>query len=51
MVTLVVPLDRKRGFTETLTSNIFTEWLTESSRNYYLFPVKAAGDNQSPTMN
>ncbi|WP_143502085.1 hypothetical protein [Pseudomonas sp. Irchel 3E13] len=51
MVTLVVPLDRKSGFTETLTSNIFTEWLTESSRNYYLFPMKAAGDTQSPTMN
>ena len=45
MVTLVVPLDRKRGFTETLNSNIFLEWLTESSRNYYLFPVDAAVDD------
>lgn len=51
MVTMVVPLDRKREFTETLNSNIFLEWLTESSRNYYMFPVEAAGDTQSPTMN
>lgn len=47
MVTMVVPLDPKRGFTETLNSNIFVEWLTKSSQNYYLFPVAAAVDAAS----
>jgi hypothetical protein len=51
MVAMVVPLDRKRGFIETLNSNIFLEWLTESSRNYYLFAVESAGDTQSSTKN
>lgn len=41
MVTLIVPLDRQRGVTGTPDSNIFRQWLTESSRNYYLFPAEA----------
>lgn len=41
MVTMVVPLDRQRGVTQTPNSNIFRQLLTESSRNYYLFPAEA----------
>ncbi|POP72878.1 hypothetical protein CXB37_25305 [Pseudomonas syringae pv. syringae] len=43
-VTMVVPLDRQASFTEAQNNNAALEWLTESSRNYYLFPVEAAGD-------
>ncbi len=43
-VTMVVPLDRQASFTEALNNNAALEWLTESRRNYYLFPVEAAGD-------
>lgn len=50
-VTMVVPLDRQTSFTEAQNNNAALEWLTESSRNYYLFPVEAAGDagiNRTP---
>lgn len=52
-VTMVVPLDRLASFTEAQAqnNNAALEWLTESSRNYYLFPVEAAGNagiNRTP---
>ena len=50
-VTMVVPLDRQASFTEAQNNNAALEWLTESSRNYHLFPVEAAGDagiNRTP---
>lgn len=47
-VTMVVPLDRQASFTEAQAqkNSAALEWLTESSRNYYLFPVESAGDNR-----
>ncbi|MHB9376210.1 hypothetical protein ALO95_200232 [Pseudomonas syringae pv. antirrhini] len=52
-VTMVVPLDKQASFKEAQSqkNSAALEWLTESSRNYYLFPVEAAVDTQSPTMN
>lgn len=52
-VTMVVPLDRQASFKEAQSqkNSAALKWLTESSRNYYLFPVEAAVDTQSPTMN
>lgn len=52
-VTMVVPLDRQASFTEEQAqkNSAALEWLSESSRNYHLFPVEAAGDTQPPTMN
>jgi len=50
-VTLVVPLDRQASFTEARNNKAALDWLTESSRNHYLFPVEAAGDaglNRAP---
>lgn len=50
-VVMVVPLDRKSSFTEALNNNAAGDWFTESNRNYYLFPVEAAGDagvNRTP---
>lgn len=48
-VTMVVPLDRQASVTEAqaLKNSAAIEWLTESSRNYYLFPVEAAVDAAS----
>lgn len=45
-VTMVAPLDRQASFTKAQMQNdsAALEWLTESSRNYYLFQVEAAGD-------
>lgn len=43
-VTMIVPLDRRASFNEAVNNNAALEWLTESSRNYYLFPVEAAGN-------
>nr|WP_172687405.1 hypothetical protein [Pseudomonas syringae] len=52
-VTMVVPLDRQASFKEAQSqkNSAALEWLTESTRNYYLFPVEAAVDTQSPTLN
>ena len=43
-VTMVVPLDKQASFAEALNNNAALEWLTESRRNYYLFPVETAAD-------
>lgn len=50
-VTMIVALDRQASFTEVQNNNAALEWLNESSQNYYLFPVEAAGDagiNRTP---
>lgn len=48
-VTMVVPLDRQASFTEAQArkNGAALKWLTQSSRNYYLFPVEAASDAAS----
>lgn len=43
-VSMVVPLDRTSAFDEALNNKSALDWLTMSSRNYYLFPVEAAVD-------
>lgn len=43
-VSMVVPLERKISFTEALNTNVVTDWLAKSSRNYYLFPASGGTD-------
>lgn len=43
-VSMVVPLERKKSFVEALNTNVVTDWLAKSSRNYYLFPASGGTD-------